>query len=209
MIERQMVSIPLNGEQNRITESQKGPRSVKALGAVLLDTVVFLYTKIYILMLTNLFKNTILISITVIVIILKLVSERKDHMNYSRQRESIKDFLSTRKDHPTADTIYMNIRKQFPNISLGTIYRNLNLLSDIGEIIRLTTGDGCDHYDFNTAPHNHFVCTRCHSVLDLEMDSIDDIVEVARKNFPGRIDRHCTYFYGICAECMDTSEEAS
>ena len=53
-------------------------------------------------------------------------------MNYSRQRESIKDFLSTRKDHPTADTIYMNIRKQFPNISLGTIYRNLNLLSDIG-----------------------------------------------------------------------------
>ena len=100
-------------------------------------------------------------------------------MNYSRQRESIKDFLSTRKDHPTADTIYMNIRKQFPNISLGTIYRNLNLLSDIGEITRLTTGDGCDHYDFNTAPHNHFVCTRCHSVLDLEMDSIDDIVEVA------------------------------
>ena len=94
-------------------------------------------------------------------------------MNYSRQRESIKDFLSTRKDHPTADTIYMNIRKQFPNISLGTIYRNLNLLSDIGEITRLTTGDGCDHYDFNTAPHNHFVCTRCHSVLDLEMDSID------------------------------------
>ena len=130
-------------------------------------------------------------------------------MNYSRQRESIKDFLSTRKDHPTADTIYMNIRKQFPNISLGTIYRNLNLLSDIGEITRLTTGDGCDHYDFNTAPHNHFVCTRCHSVLDLEMDSIDDIVEVARKNFPGRIGRHCTYFYGICAECMDTSEEAS
>ena len=57
-------------------------------------------------------------------------------MNYSRQRESIKEFLSTRKDHPTADTIYMNIRKQFPNISLGTIYRNLNLLSDIGEITR-------------------------------------------------------------------------
>ena len=53
MIERQMVSIPLNGEQNRITESQKGPRSVKALGAVLLDTVVFLYTKIF----HHFFKN--------------------------------------------------------------------------------------------------------------------------------------------------------
>ena len=61
----------------------------------------------------------------------------------------------------------------------------------------------------NTTPHNHFVCTKCHSVLDLEMGSIDDIVEVARKNFPGRIDRHCTYFYGICADCMEESEEAS
>ena len=77
MIERQMVSTPLNGKQNRITESQKGPRSVKALGAVLLDTVVFLNTKIYILLLTNLFKDTILISITVIVIILKLVFRKE------------------------------------------------------------------------------------------------------------------------------------
>ena len=130
-------------------------------------------------------------------------------LKYSRQRESIKACLMSRKDHPTADALYTSIREQFPNISLGTIYRNLNLLSDIGEITRLTTGDGCDHYDFNTAPHNHFVCTRCHSVLDLEMDSIDDIINVARKNFPGRIDRHCTYFYGICADCMEDSEEAS
>ena len=52
---------------------------------------------------------------------------------YSRQRESIKQFLMTRTDHPTADTVYLNIRQAFPNISLGTVYRNLNLLSEMGE----------------------------------------------------------------------------
>lgn len=130
-------------------------------------------------------------------------------MNYSRQREFIKDFLRTRKDHPTADTIYMNIKKQFPNISLGTIYRNLNLLSEIGDINRLSTGDGCDHYDFDTTPHNHFVCTRCHSVLDLDMNGMDELMMEAQKDFSGRIDRICTYFYGICADCMEDSGEIS
>lgn len=55
-------------------------------------------------------------------------------LKYSKQRESIKNFLVTRYDHPTAETVYLNIRKEFPNISLGTVYRNLNLLAEIGEI---------------------------------------------------------------------------
>ena len=56
---------------------------------------------------------------------------------YSRQRESIKKYLASTKEHPTADMVYTNIRKQYPNISLGTVYRNLNLLVDHGEIINL------------------------------------------------------------------------
>ena len=51
---------------------------------------------------------------------------------YSRQRESIKNFLADRYDHPTAETVYLHMREQFPNISLGTVYRNLNLLTEIG-----------------------------------------------------------------------------
>ena len=58
-------------------------------------------------------------------------------LKHSRQREMIKSFLMTRKDHPTADMVYMNVRQQNPNISLGTVYRNLTLLADIGEIQRL------------------------------------------------------------------------
>ena len=55
-------------------------------------------------------------------------------LKYSRQREAIKTFLAGRYDHPTAETVYLGIKEEFPNISLGTVYRNLSLLSDIGEI---------------------------------------------------------------------------
>ena len=61
-------------------------------------------------------------------------------IKYSRQRESIVNFLASRTDHPTAETIYQNIKKEFPNISLGTVYRNLSLLEEIGEIIKISTG---------------------------------------------------------------------
>lgn len=123
-------------------------------------------------------------------------------LKYSRQREVIKEFLFTRKDHPTADVVYMNVRQQYPNISLGTVYRNLTLLSDMGDIQRLRVGDGVDHFDADISVHNHFICTDCGSVIDLEMDNIDGITKTAGENFNGRIDGHVTYFYGVCGNCL-------
>ena len=122
-------------------------------------------------------------------------------LKYSRQREEIKAFLMTRKDHPTADTVYMNVRKEYPNISLGTVYRNLTLLADIGEIARLRLGDGVDHFDADTSPHNHFICTECGSVIDLEMDSLDSIMDAAGQHFGGLIQGYVTYFHGRCGDC--------
>ncbi len=122
-------------------------------------------------------------------------------LKHSKQRDMIKEFLMTRKDHPTADVVYMNVRQQQPNISLGTVYRNLTLLADIGEIARLRVGDGVDHFDADTSPHYHFVCRDCDSVIDLEMDSIDEIVHTASTHFDGQIDGHFTYFYGKCPHC--------
>ncbi len=63
-------------------------------------------------------------------------------LKYSRQRESIKDYLMHTNAHPTADMVYLHVKEQFPNISLGTVYRNLNLLSDMGEIIKIPTRKG-------------------------------------------------------------------
>ena len=123
-------------------------------------------------------------------------------LKYSRQREAIKEFMMTRKDHPTADIVYMNVRKEFPNISLGTVYRNLTLLSDMGELLRLRVGDGVDHFDATTTPHYHFICTDCGAVTDLELPIMHSIDTVADESFGGRIDGHVTYFYGTCEHCL-------
>lgn len=127
---------------------------------------------------------------------------------YSRQREEIKHYLANRKDHPTADSVYMAIRQQIPNISLGTVYRNLTMLADSGEILRLRVGDGVDHYDYDTSPHYHFVCKECGGVSDLKMKSIDSIMDVARENFDGEINGYTTYFYGSCKQCCDKKKSS-
>ncbi|MCI9546854.1 MAG: transcriptional repressor [Lachnospiraceae bacterium] len=122
-------------------------------------------------------------------------------LKYSRQRESIKELLQARKDHPTADMIYENVRQIYPNISLGTVYRNLSLLVSLGEIIKISTPEGADRFDARTSPHNHFICQKCHRVMDLEMGNIDYIMKEAGENFPGSIDSYTVHFFGLCEEC--------
>lgn len=123
-------------------------------------------------------------------------------LKYSRQRESIKNCLMSRHDHPTADTLYMSIREEFPNISLGTVYRNLNLLVELGEIQKLTCGDGADHFDGDISPHYHFICNGCGAVLDLPMEQFEGINEAAAAKLDCQVDSHTIYFKGICPDCM-------
>ncbi len=129
-------------------------------------------------------------------------------MKHSKQRDMIMAFLMGRKDHPTADTVYMNVRKENPTISLGTVYRNLTQLADIGEIKRLRLGDGIDHFDADTSLHYHFVCSHCGSVIDLEMPSIEDIIAVADAGFDGAVAGHMTYFYGTCGVCTKAEKQS-
>lgn len=122
---------------------------------------------------------------------------------FSRQREAIREYLCSTREHPTAEIVYRNVSLTFPKISLGTVYRNLNQMADAGEILRLDLGDGTEHFDAFTTPHNHFICKECGRVMDLDMESIDYITTVASKNFNGIIDGHYSYFYGKCPECKD------
>ncbi len=149
-------------------------------------------------LLTLFIKYYILISVTVTIIDKELSMTLK----YSKQREAIKSFLMTRKDHPTADVVYSHVREEFPNISLGTVYRNLTLLSDLGEILRIRVGDGIDHFDATVDPHYHFICTECGSVIDLDLSTLTQINEIADASFDGKIAGHVTYFYGTCPNCM-------
>ena len=66
-------------------------------------------------------------------------------MRYSKQREAIRTYLLSTKSHPTAEAVYYNIKNEYPKISLGTVYRNLNLLVEQGQALRLDCGDGVDH----------------------------------------------------------------
>lgn len=123
-------------------------------------------------------------------------------LKYSRQRESIKTCLMNRTDHPTADALYLSIREEFPNISLGTVYRNLNLLVELGEIISFTCGDGSVHFDYTTTPHYHFVCKTCGHIIDLPVSMVRDTSEFLTEPVAGRIDSHSVFFYGECGDCM-------
>lgn len=126
---------------------------------------------------------------------------------YSRQREAIKEYLSVTKEHPTADTVYLVIRKDYPNISLGTVYRNINLLAEQGEILRINCQDGSERFDGNPKPHYHFLCKECGRVLDLKMEAIDHINMIAGAGFSGKIEGHVTFFYGLCPECNHGASE--
>lgn len=122
-------------------------------------------------------------------------------IKYSRQREVIKEYLSNTDAHPTADTVYMHIRKEFPRISLGTVYRNLNLLADIGEAIKITTSDGAIRFDGVTSPHYHALCTKCGGLFDLDMEISDSMNTQAQACFDGTIHSHTALFYGVCKNC--------
>ncbi len=128
-------------------------------------------------------------------------------VKYSRQRQMIHNFLITRKDHPTADVVYKNIRQECPNISLGTVYRNLTLLADRGEIIKLQVGDGVDHFDADTSNHCHFVCSDCGAVTDMHLDCLEKMFAKAQQIFNGKINSQNTCFFGVCKECLDKFPE--
>ncbi|MGN0298239.1 MAG: transcriptional repressor [Lachnospiraceae bacterium] len=121
-------------------------------------------------------------------------------MKYSRQREAIKEYLAKQKYHPTADDIYMNLREQYPKLSLGTVYRNLNLLTEQGEISRITTQD-VDHFDFNTSFHHHFICNRCKRVYDISVHTLP-VLDQSTEYEVGQVEGYMLSFYGICNQCL-------
>ena len=120
---------------------------------------------------------------------------------YSRQREAIKSCLMMRHDHPTAEMLYRDLRTEYPKISLGTVYRNLALLESLGEIQRITCGDGMEHYDANIMEHYHLICCECGGVFDVPMKGYVNPWQFIGHDFTGRIDGYSLVLRGLCACC--------
>ena len=128
--------------------------------------------------------------------------------NYSKQREAIYNFLAGRKDHPTADVVYDNIRKDMANISLGTVYRNLKVLCETGRIRKVDCGDGLDHYDANLRVHQHFICEKCGSIEDIFLGELEELKISASKACEGEIISTEIVFRGICPKCKKAGPDA-
>ena len=121
---------------------------------------------------------------------------------YSRQRELIYEALRQTEQHPTAEMIYQWLKPANPSLSLGTVYRNLKLLSELGEITRFSCGDGSEHFDYRTEPHYHFICKTCGAVYDMPAEIVRDTSELLTAQPPGRVDSHTVFFYGECKTCQ-------
>lgn len=127
-------------------------------------------------------------------------------MNYSRQRESIKEYLMSTKEHPTADVIYQHVREENPKISLGTVYRNLTLLVDLGEVRKISIGDGTDHFDADTSAHSHYFCRCCHRLMDVDVTpSVDQILAASSAGI-GTVEQASLLFTGVCKDCVINNE---
>ncbi len=122
--------------------------------------------------------------------------------NYSRQREAILSVLSNTKSHPTADWIYKETRKIIPNISLGTVYRNLGELSRAGVILSIDVGDGKEHFDYDTSPHLHLTCKECGSIIDGKIGD-DNPVASLGKDYGFSVETPVFVVYGYCKNCKN------
>jgi Fe2+ or Zn2+ uptake regulation protein len=119
----------------------------------------------------------------------------------SRQREKILDLLKHTDTHPDADWVYNRLKKQIPNLSLGTVYRNLRILVQQGQILKLPFGSTFDRYDGCISPHYHVICESCGSVYDFNMPENIDINRMAQPHSPCIITSHRIDFYGMCQKC--------
>lgn len=123
----------------------------------------------------------------------------------SRQRDAILRNLQHRCDHPTAMELYLSVRAEFPNLSLGTLYRNLNGLCADGTIIRLSSG-GEEHFDAATHRHAHLQCEKCGRFYDLPQCAPPEAAALLGESYAGEIHDYSLIFFGVCADCCKRSE---
>ena len=125
-----------------------------------------------------------------------------------RKRNAILTCLRQSNAHPSAEWVYAQLKPEIPDLSLGTVYRNLALFKSQGLITSLGTVNGVERFDGNTQNHVHFVCTRCSGVEDLESVSIlPSLQEAAERDLGGQIDGCQITFTGICRECLNQKQE--
>ena len=126
---------------------------------------------------------------------------------HSKKRDAILECVRSTKCHPTADWVYQQLKPEIPDLSLGTVYRNLAMFRTEGTIQSLGTVNGMERYDGTIEPHTHFICTNCGQVLDLETVALpEEVLQQAAKAAGGTIRTWQLLFNGICHDCEEKTQ---
>jgi Fur family peroxide stress response transcriptional regulator len=119
----------------------------------------------------------------------------------TKQKKVILDVLRGTMSHPSADWVYEEAQKIVPDISLGTVYRNLNILRDMGEILELNYGSTYSRYDGNPENHYHFFCQGCSRLFDVSIPVYQGLDKMVMDTTGFAVKHHRMEFYGLCEEC--------
>jgi Fe2+ or Zn2+ uptake regulation protein len=125
-------------------------------------------------------------------------------MRRTRQKEAILEVLRGANSHPTADWIYNEVRKEIPNISLGTVYRNLRLLCESGEISELDLCGTLTRFDVRQDNHYHFRCEKCGLVFDVDLPVDAEMDRRAAQKTGFKVSYHRLEFRGVCESCQES-----
>lgn len=120
----------------------------------------------------------------------------------SKQKEAVSRVLKETSCHPTAEWVYKQVRREIPNISLGTVYRNLKSLNQEGKVLKLELSGSLSRYDGNTRNHYHFRCERCGNISDVDEPVNSEFNERLAKKTGFRVSYHRLEFRGLCKDCQ-------
>lgn len=119
----------------------------------------------------------------------------------SKKRDAMLELMRSTKSHPSADWVYQHMREQFPDVSLGTVYRNLNQLREEQLVKSVGVVNGQERFDACTTPHAHFVCNHCGAVIDLPNCISEEVIAPLGEEYGFVEQSYEFHIYGICKEC--------
>ena len=134
-------------------------------------------------------------------------SYTQDKLRPSKQRDRILELLQSTGIHPTAQWVYDRMVKEFPNLSMGNVYRNINILVEQGLIKKIDFGSTFDRFDANISKHYHFVCESCGAITDLHMKYDVTLDEKVNTSTHFHVHTHKIQFFGICEKCAFKEKE--